>query len=67
MISLLSYGPNQLMDGQLISITRTGSLFGEQVCARIKADQETYLTPVILVTALSAREDRVAGINLRRG
>jgi putative two-component system response regulator len=37
-------------------------LNGFEVCARIKADKETYLTPVILVTALSAREDRVAGI-----
>ena len=38
-------------------------LNGFEVCARIKADKETYLTPVILVTALSAKEDRVAGIS----
>lgn len=37
-------------------------LNGFEVCARIKADKETCLTPVILVTALSAREDRVVGI-----
>jgi len=37
-------------------------LNGFEVCARIKADKETYLTPVILVTALSAKEDRVEGI-----
>jgi putative two-component system response regulator len=37
-------------------------LNGFEVCARIKANKETYLTPVILVTALSATEDRVAGI-----
>jgi putative two-component system response regulator len=37
-------------------------LTGFEVCARIKADKETCLTPVILVTALSAKEDRVAGI-----
>jgi putative two-component system response regulator len=37
-------------------------LNGFEVCARIKADNETCLTPVILVTALSAKEDRVAGI-----
>lgn len=37
-------------------------LNGFEVCARIKADKDTYLTPVILVTALSATEDRVAGI-----
>ena len=37
-------------------------LNGFEVCARIKSDKETCLTPVILVTALSAKEDRVAGI-----
>jgi len=37
-------------------------LNGFEVCARIKADSETCLTPVILVTALSAKEDRVVGI-----
>jgi putative two-component system response regulator len=37
-------------------------LNGFQVCARIKGNQETRLTPVILITALSARQDRVAGI-----
>lgn len=37
-------------------------LNGFEVCARIKADKETYLTPVVLVTALSAREDRITGI-----
>lgn len=37
-------------------------LNGFEVCARIKAEKEICLTPVILVTALSAREDRIAGI-----
>jgi putative two-component system response regulator len=37
-------------------------LSGFQVCEQIKADRETGLTPVILITALSNKEDRVAGI-----
>ena len=35
---------------------------GFEVCEKIKASQEACLVPVILVTALSAREDRVTGI-----
>lgn len=35
---------------------------GFEVCERIKANKETCLTPVILVTALSNTEDRVRGI-----
>lgn len=35
---------------------------GFEVCQQIKADADTYLTPVILVTALSDKQDRVAGI-----
>ena len=37
-------------------------LNGFQVCRRIKNDPETYLTPVIMVTALSDKEDRIEGI-----
>ena len=37
-------------------------LNGFEVCARIKSDKETCLTPVVLVTALSAKEDRISGI-----
>jgi putative two-component system response regulator len=37
-------------------------LSGLEVCRHIKIDKETCLTPVILVTALSGVEDRVAGI-----
>jgi putative two-component system response regulator len=37
-------------------------LNGFEVCERIKANPETYLIPVVLVTALSDRQDRIEGI-----
>lgn len=37
-------------------------LNGFQLCARIKADPDTCLIPVILVTALSDKQDRLDGI-----
>ena len=37
-------------------------LDGFDVCRRLKSNPETRLTPVLLVTALSATEDRVRGI-----
>ena len=37
-------------------------LDGFEVCRRLKNNAETRLTPVVLVTALSATEDRVRGI-----
>lgn len=37
-------------------------LNGFEVCEKIKANKETCLTPVILVTALSDKEDRIVGI-----
>ncbi len=37
-------------------------LDGFAVCRRLKSNPETRLTPVVLVTALSATEDRVRGI-----
>jgi putative two-component system response regulator len=37
-------------------------LNGFEVCESIKGNRETCLTPVILVTALSDKEDRIAGI-----
>lgn len=36
---------------------------GFEVCHRIKATPETRLTPVVLITGLSATEDRIKGIN----
>lgn len=37
-------------------------LDGLEVCERIKANPDTYLIPVILVTALSDKQDRIEGI-----
>ncbi len=36
---------------------------GFEVCRRVKAAPETRLTPVVLITGLSATEDRIRGIN----
>jgi putative two-component system response regulator len=35
---------------------------GFEVCEKIKANSETYLLPVILITALSGKQDRIDGI-----
>jgi putative two-component system response regulator len=35
---------------------------GFEVCARIKSNPETYFIPVVLVTALSDKQDRLEGI-----
>src|SRR6202163_4084383 len=37
-------------------------LTGFEVCEKIKANPDTYLIPVILVTALSDKHDRIEGI-----
>lgn len=37
-------------------------LSGFEVCRQLKGNRETCLTPIILTTSLSAKEDRVAGI-----
>jgi two-component system, sensor histidine kinase and response regulator len=37
-------------------------LNGFDVCRKLKADQSTAMIPVLLVTSLDAREDRLAGI-----
>ncbi len=38
-------------------------LDGFELCRRIKADPTTRLTPVVLITGLGEREDRIEGIN----
>jgi cyclic di-GMP phosphodiesterase len=38
-------------------------LTGYEVCERIKRNPATRLTPVVLITALNEREDRIQGIN----
>jgi len=37
-------------------------LSGVEACRRLKEDPRTHLVPIVLVTALVAREDRIAGI-----
>ncbi len=39
-------------------------LNGFEVCTRIKANPDTYLIPVVLVTALSDKQDRIEGIQV---
>ena len=38
-------------------------LNGFDVCRKLKAEQKTAMIPVLLVTALDARQDRIAGID----
>jgi putative two-component system response regulator len=38
-------------------------LNGFEACRKIKSNPETYLTPVVLITALSDKQDRIEGIN----
>jgi putative two-component system response regulator len=40
------------------------ALTGFEVCEKIKANPDTYLIPVILVTALSDKQDRLEGIKV---
>src|SRR5256884_2590567 len=37
-------------------------LSGMEVCRRLKSNPQTFLVPIVLITALTAIEDRVAGI-----
>jgi putative two-component system response regulator len=46
----------------LLDIVMPG-MDGFEVCRRIKDTPETRLTPVVLITGLSATEDRIRGIN----
>ena len=48
-------------DVVLLDVQMPG-LDGFEVCRRLKAGRETAAIPVVLVTALDARDDRIAGI-----
>src|SRR5262245_15999211 len=37
-------------------------LTGFEACRRLKADERTHLVPIVLITGLVAREDRIEGI-----
>src|SRR5689334_9557958 len=39
-------------------------LTGFEVCEQIKGNPDTYLIPVILITALSDKQDRIRGIKV---
>jgi putative two-component system response regulator len=54
----LTQGPVELV---LLDVMMP-NLNGFKVCEKIKGNPETYLIPVILVTALSDRQDRIEGI-----
>lgn len=46
----------------LLDVRMPGGLDGFEVCRRVRADPETRLTPVVIVTALNEREERIFGI-----
>ena len=46
----------------ILSDIRMGAMTGIDLCARLKQDPRFQLTPVILLTALSDRDARVAGL-----
>jgi putative two-component system response regulator len=60
--SALSLCSSFVPDLILLDIVMSG-MDGFEVCRRIKATPETRLTPVVLITGLSATEDRIRGIN----
>lgn len=58
----LALARDRLPDVVLLDVMMPG-LNGFEVCRRLKGEQKTAMIPVLLVTALNAREDRLAGID----
>jgi len=50
------------IDMVLLDVMMPG-LNGFEACRKIKSNPETYLIPVVLITALSDKQDRIEGIN----
>jgi signal transduction histidine kinase len=57
----LTVAKERLPDVVLLDVMIPG-VNGFDVCRQLKADQSTAMIPVLLVTSLNAREDRLAGI-----
>ncbi|MEM7019629.1 MAG: adenylate/guanylate cyclase domain-containing protein, partial [Pseudomonadota bacterium] len=54
---LKAYKPNVVLSDVMMPV-----MDGFEVCRRIKSREESVLTPVVLITALDGREDRITGI-----
>jgi putative two-component system response regulator len=52
----------ELPDVVLLDVRMPGDLDGFDVCRRLRSDPATRLLPVVIVTGLNARNDRVLGI-----
>ena len=61
--SALEKVANESPDLILLDVMMPG-MDGFEVCRRLKIDQETLLIPIVMVTALSARDDRIRGIEV---
>jgi putative two-component system response regulator len=51
------------MPDLVVSDVMMPGIDGFELCRRVKSNPATRLTPVVLVTSLGEREDRIAGIN----
>jgi two-component system, sensor histidine kinase and response regulator len=58
----LAFARDRSPDVVLLDVMMPG-LNGFEVCRRLKGEQKTAMIPVLLVTALDARQDRIAGIS----